>query len=106
MASRLSLALALALALFPCILARAHGGASEGGTVIVEVSGPEDGLRIYVNGVWTGATTPARIAVERGDVVVSDWLHNGCWLISGDERFVRFKREAFVDGYRLYADVG
>lgn len=73
---------------------------------ILEVSGPESGLEICVNGFNIRRQTPSEIQVKTGDLVYVDGLWNGAWLVSGREKFIRFKMSKFLNGMKLFADVG
>lgn len=72
----------------------------------IEISGPQDGLDIFINGTNTAKRTPSRLLVNKGDFVYVEKLENGAWLVRGDEKRISFKRKEFSDGHRLYVDVG
>lgn len=72
------------------------------------VSGLGDGLDIFVNGIAIGERTPAQISVEAGDLIYTSGVFGfaGAWVVDGSEKYLRFSKEEFSDGYRIYADVG
>ncbi|MDP8254370.1 MAG: hypothetical protein P9M14_01340 [Candidatus Alcyoniella australis] len=75
-------------------------------TVTIEVRGPMEDLAIWVNGVYSGMTTPDLITLSTGDLVYVYSVGSGAHLVRGDEQFVEFSVEQTQDAYNLLVDVG
>lgn len=75
-------------------------------SISLDISGPEDHLGIYVNGLYTGKKVPSKVELRRGDIVSVDKVGKGAWVINGNEKYIRFKREPIEEGNSIYADVG
>jgi len=75
-------------------------------TLMLGVSGPDSGLGIYVNGLYSGKRTPASIKVVRGDIIRPGKIGwGGIWIVRGDEEHIRFRGVAGSEGVRLYVDI-
>ena len=70
------------------------------------VKGPTNGLGIMVNGIDTKKSTPDEIDLTAGDVVFAEGIFNGAWVVRGDEKYIKFYKDEFSKGYRLYVNVG
>lgn len=73
---------------------------------VIEVSGPESNLDICVNGFSVRKQTPSTMQLRVGDIVFPDGIWNGAWVVSGREKYIKFKMSKFSHGLRLYADTG
>lgn len=70
------------------------------------VTGPEKGLAIMVNGIDTFHSTPSTIKVTAGDIVFTNGIYNGAWVVQGYEQYIKFSKKEFSKGYKLYVNVG
>lgn len=74
---------------------------------MLEVSGPSEGLNIFINGIFTENKTPAYIKLSVGDFVsVYSRYTVYAWVVEGYEEYIRFKTETFEDRKRLLVNVG
>lgn len=76
-------------------------------STVLEVSGPNEGLNIFINGIFTEHKTPAFIKLSVGDFVsVYSRYTIYTWLVRGHEEYIRFKTETFENGKRLLVNIG
>ena len=77
---------------------------------MLDVDGPNADSDIYLNGVYTGKRTPARIEVKPDDFVLvrgkpaPDNGVVGAWVINGKEKYLKFSTTEFEKGWNVYAD--
>ncbi|HDH97468.1 MAG TPA: hypothetical protein ENF73_07060 [Proteobacteria bacterium] len=74
--------------------------------LVLRVSGPEDRLGIFINGLFCEKITPAEVEVKTNDIVYTGWLNMGLWVVQGTEKWIAFERESFQAGSRIYIDTG
>lgn len=56
----------------------------------LKVSGPRDGLDLYVNNEVIGKQTPSIIRVEVGDLIWPHGIQCGAWVVQGEEEHIEF----------------
>jgi len=97
----------LLVALVSFALALIAAVAQAAGSIEVKVSHENAKGEIHINGRLTGRQAPDVVSVDVGDVVMVSYdVGNGAWVVQGSEKFIKFRREEFDDGYMLFADTG